>query len=390
MQQTPPKLLLSKINPSLEKNGGFLNTLSKAGFVVFRNKQDTTQVLLIHRLKQDDWSFPKGHVEPGEGVLEGALREILEETGLEPFVLGKLESLRYLDSKQASVELDFFLGFSDSDDFSKKIEQGEEPAWVNIDEVEKTLSYDNLREYFRDYIYPLLSTTETKPAHLVYSKTENYQEGVFALSKTLEIAGLTNTAVELDSFVPTKQSLAYFVTNEIRSRTAAFWANEEGCNVINFPIMRTWLTKSISQQLLSNNQIPSSTKVEPSKTIGGFMKSEYHGLTNKTPIQKQNPWETYQEGMVDLNEYSETKITYVAGKTHSSSQVQISPGLKKVLHRIFDLFGLEVFSCDIATHNTNAEDYIILDLNPAPAMLHNEQARKQFGEFIKILASLRR
>ena len=39
-------------------------------------------VLLVHRPKYDDWSFPKGKLEGDETWEEGALREVEEETGL--------------------------------------------------------------------------------------------------------------------------------------------------------------------------------------------------------------------------------------------------------------------------------------------------------------------
>lgn len=41
------------------------------------------EVLLVHRPKYDDWSFPKGKIEPGELLTGCAVREIAEETGLQ-------------------------------------------------------------------------------------------------------------------------------------------------------------------------------------------------------------------------------------------------------------------------------------------------------------------
>ena len=40
------------------------------------------QVLLVHRPKYDDWSFPKGKLDPGEHPAAAAVREVAEETGL--------------------------------------------------------------------------------------------------------------------------------------------------------------------------------------------------------------------------------------------------------------------------------------------------------------------
>src|SRR3954452_1915291 len=51
-----------------------------AGAVVSRKGPD---VLLVHRPKYDDWSFPKGKLDPGEHVTTAAVREVAEETGLD-------------------------------------------------------------------------------------------------------------------------------------------------------------------------------------------------------------------------------------------------------------------------------------------------------------------
>jgi len=54
-----------------------------AGVVVTRGSGRGAQVLLVHRPKYDDWSFPKGKVDPGEHVVAAAVREVAEETGLD-------------------------------------------------------------------------------------------------------------------------------------------------------------------------------------------------------------------------------------------------------------------------------------------------------------------
>lgn len=51
-----------------------------AGAVVSRKGPE---VLLVHRPKYDDWSFPKGKLDPGEHPLAAAVREVAEETGVD-------------------------------------------------------------------------------------------------------------------------------------------------------------------------------------------------------------------------------------------------------------------------------------------------------------------
>jgi 8-oxo-dGTP pyrophosphatase MutT (NUDIX family)/phosphohistidine phosphatase SixA len=63
-----------------------LKPIRAAGGVVWRATslnagKAGVEVALIHRPRYDDWSIPKGKLGAGESELEGALREVLEETG---------------------------------------------------------------------------------------------------------------------------------------------------------------------------------------------------------------------------------------------------------------------------------------------------------------------
>lgn len=53
-----------------------------AGALVWRRVGRHLEVLLVHRPRYDDWSFPKGKVDPGETVRACAVREVEEETGV--------------------------------------------------------------------------------------------------------------------------------------------------------------------------------------------------------------------------------------------------------------------------------------------------------------------
>ena len=59
-------------------------TVPAAGAVVWRPSADGSgaDVLLIHRPRYDDWSFPKGKLDPGEHPVAAAVREVAEETGV--------------------------------------------------------------------------------------------------------------------------------------------------------------------------------------------------------------------------------------------------------------------------------------------------------------------
>src|ERR1700683_76206 len=56
--------------------------IKAAGAVAWRPGPDgRPEILLVHRRKYDDWSLPKGKVEPGETRPVTAGREVLEEGG---------------------------------------------------------------------------------------------------------------------------------------------------------------------------------------------------------------------------------------------------------------------------------------------------------------------
>jgi 8-oxo-(d)GTP phosphatase len=56
-----------------------VSSIVAAGAVVSRKGPE---VLLVHRPKYDDWSLPKGKLDPGEHPVAAAVREVAEETGL--------------------------------------------------------------------------------------------------------------------------------------------------------------------------------------------------------------------------------------------------------------------------------------------------------------------
>ena len=69
--------------------------IEAAGCVLWRVGTGGLEVLLVHRPRYDDWSWPKGKLEDGESSPVAAVREVAEETGL-PVRLGlPLPSARY-------------------------------------------------------------------------------------------------------------------------------------------------------------------------------------------------------------------------------------------------------------------------------------------------------
>ena len=76
-------------------------TIRAAGGVLWREAagrgpDPTVEVAVIHRPRYDDWSLPKGKLAPGEREVDGAIREVLEETGYHVRLGRPLGETRYL------------------------------------------------------------------------------------------------------------------------------------------------------------------------------------------------------------------------------------------------------------------------------------------------------
>jgi 8-oxo-dGTP pyrophosphatase MutT (NUDIX family) len=78
---------LLKVAPMADPMSGpadAARTVVAAGAVLWRTDQahdDGVEVGLVHRPRYDDWSLPKGKLDPGEHLLACAVREVEEETG---------------------------------------------------------------------------------------------------------------------------------------------------------------------------------------------------------------------------------------------------------------------------------------------------------------------
>jgi 8-oxo-dGTP diphosphatase len=76
-------------------NGEHLATVRTAGGLVWRIKNGTLQVQMVHRPRYDDWSWPKGKLEHGETHQAAAAREVTEETHNAVILQSPLPGTRY-------------------------------------------------------------------------------------------------------------------------------------------------------------------------------------------------------------------------------------------------------------------------------------------------------
>ncbi len=118
-----------------------MDDVRAAGAVVTRKGGD---VVLVHRPKYDDWSFPKGKVDPGEHVTAAAVREVAEETGLQVRLGPSLPGQRYGVGNGRMKDVSYWTArVVGDDDVSAYVPNAEvdQVQWVPQDKAQALLSY---------------------------------------------------------------------------------------------------------------------------------------------------------------------------------------------------------------------------------------------------------
>jgi 8-oxo-dGTP pyrophosphatase MutT (NUDIX family)/phosphohistidine phosphatase SixA len=100
-------------------------------------------VLLVHRPKYDDWSFPKGKLDRGEHATAAAVREVEEETGVRIRLGVPLRDQHYpvrAGTKLVHYWVGRAVGDGDVSEYQPNSEI-DEVAWFPIDKARRRLSY---------------------------------------------------------------------------------------------------------------------------------------------------------------------------------------------------------------------------------------------------------
>ena len=99
-------------------------------------------MLLVHRPRYDDWTFPKGKADEGESDEDCALREVAEETGLRCRLDRELATTEYVDSRGRPKRVRWWRMTPVGDDGFTPNEEIGELRWISPEDATRLLTYD--------------------------------------------------------------------------------------------------------------------------------------------------------------------------------------------------------------------------------------------------------
>jgi len=135
-----------------------------AGAVLWRkSEKKKIEVLIIHRSKYDDWTFPKGKAEVGEPLIACAYREVLEETNIETAFGPYLGEVEYL-TNDGKKKVSFWSAKVVKEKDFKPNTEVDQLKWVEVTKVKELLTLDTDRKILEQF---LQIEPDTKPLILL-------------------------------------------------------------------------------------------------------------------------------------------------------------------------------------------------------------------------------
>ncbi len=116
------------------------------GAVVFRRKSGNTEFLLVKNKKGSNWGFPKGHIEKGETEKDTAIREVMEETGVQIAPLDGFRAISEYHPKGKIVkQVVFFIAEMNGDEITIQQSEIDRFVWADYGLAMKLFRFNNDR-----------------------------------------------------------------------------------------------------------------------------------------------------------------------------------------------------------------------------------------------------
>jgi 8-oxo-dGTP diphosphatase len=151
-----------------------------AGGVLWRSTADSgIEVAIIHRPRYDDWTLPKGKLSPGESEVEGAVREVYEETGYRTRLGRSLGEIRYMKVSGDDVRpkvVKYWAMEAAGGGFGPTREV-DELRWVDPDDASESVTLDRDRDVLARFKGAAAATTTILLVRHASAGSRNKWEG---------------------------------------------------------------------------------------------------------------------------------------------------------------------------------------------------------------------
>ncbi|MFE3194671.1 NUDIX domain-containing protein [Nocardia sp. NPDC059240] len=150
---------------------------------------DALEIALVHRPKYDDWSLPKGKLDPGETPVITTVREVAEETGLNSRLGRYLGHVTYpVTGHRKLKRVDYWAARVVDGEFEANLEV-DVLEWRRLDTVMDALSYPMDRTIVRNFLrQPADTATLLLVRHAKAGRHDRYN-GADDDARPLEKAG---------------------------------------------------------------------------------------------------------------------------------------------------------------------------------------------------------
>ena len=156
------------------------NAVLAAGAVLWRPGvvdgavTDAVEVAVVHRPRYDDWSLPKGKLDPGETEPVAAVREVEEETGYAAELGRRLAAVSY-PVEHGTKKVRYWAARALGGEFVPNSEV-DELVWLPVDEAVKRLQYPHDRKVLRRFAkHPADTRTVLIVRHAVAGSKARYK-----------------------------------------------------------------------------------------------------------------------------------------------------------------------------------------------------------------------
>src|SRR5881296_2240809 len=120
-----------------------------SGGAVISVREGVPYVAMIATRGRTRWGLPKGAVGPGETSEQAALREVLEETGLQAQIVKLLDTIEYFFRASDTLirkRVDFYLMLHTGGELKPQLSEVDDVEWVELSEAIRRASFDSERK----------------------------------------------------------------------------------------------------------------------------------------------------------------------------------------------------------------------------------------------------